>query len=86
MRDFVKVMFYYKNKKANKLGLVPIYCRITVRGRRSEISTGVCVMPSNFAFGAILPLNEMLINQQKQLDLKQLYQHTNEYRDLYQHH
>lgn len=72
MRDFVKVMFYYKNKKANKLGLVPIYCRITVRGRRSEISTGVCVMPEHFAFGSIIPSNEMLINQQKQLDLVKL--------------
>lgn len=72
MRDFVKVIFWYKNIKANKLGLVPIYCRLTVRGRRSEISTGVYVLPIHFAHGAIIPLNEMLINQQKQLDLVKL--------------
>ncbi len=72
MRDFVKVIFWYKNKKANKLGLVPIYCRLTVRGKRAEISTGVYVLPAHFSHGAITPLNEMLINQQKQLDLVKL--------------
>ncbi len=72
MRDFVKVLFYFTNKKANKLGLAPIYCRITIRGRRSEISTGIYVMRDHFANGAIIPSNEMLVNQQKQLDLIKL--------------
>jgi len=38
-RITMKTLFYIPINKINKKGTVPIYCRLTVNGRRSEIST-----------------------------------------------
>lgn len=41
-----KVIFYLKHDKANSdTGEVPIYCRITVSGKRSNISINRCCHP-----------------------------------------
>lgn len=70
MRDFVSILFYCMAKKTNKKkGTTPVYCRITVRSTRCEFSTGVYIKKEHLQNGAILPLNEMLIDQQKQLDI-----------------
>lgn len=39
MKTRVSILFYAKKSKANKEGLVPIYTRITVSGKRIELST-----------------------------------------------
>ncbi|MBK0370092.1 Arm DNA-binding domain-containing protein [Flavobacterium agrisoli] len=39
MNTKVNILFYAKNQKSNKNGLVPIYTRITVDGKRIELST-----------------------------------------------
>lgn len=41
MKTNTKILLYLSKKKINKKGESPIYCRITVKGKRSEISTGV---------------------------------------------
>ncbi|HUH51838.1 MAG TPA: site-specific integrase [Flavobacterium sp.] len=40
MNTKVSILFYAKRSKANVNGLVPIYTRITVNGKRLELSTG----------------------------------------------
>jgi len=42
------VLFYVKKDKANKKGLVPIYCRITYKGERAEFSTNRQVEPKKW--------------------------------------
>ena len=44
-RITMKTLFYIPINKINKKGTVPIYCRLTVNGRRSEISTGLFIKP-----------------------------------------
>lgn len=39
MKTRVSILFYAKKPKANKEGLIPIYTRITVSGKRIELST-----------------------------------------------
>lgn len=41
MKTNTKILLYLSKKKINKKGESPIYCRITVKGKRAEISTGV---------------------------------------------
>ena len=47
-RIIMKTLFYIIQKKLNKKGLLPIYCRITVNGRRCEISTGIWINPNQW--------------------------------------
>lgn len=39
MNAKVSILFYAKKTKANRSGLIPIYTRITVSGKRIELST-----------------------------------------------
>ncbi len=41
-------MFWLANAKKNKKGLCPIYIRITISGKRTEISTNIFVNPANW--------------------------------------
>lgn len=45
------MLFHYKAKK-NSLGECPVYCRITINGKRSQFSTGVFC--SNFGNGLVV--------------------------------
>ena len=40
MKTNLRMLFYPKKQKNYDKGLVPIYLRITVNGKRSEVSTG----------------------------------------------
>ena len=53
----MKTLFYIINKKLNKKGLLPIYCRITINGRRSEISTGIWIKPDQWHNESLLETN-----------------------------
>ncbi len=39
MKTKVSILFYAKKAKAAANGLVPIYTRITINGKRTELST-----------------------------------------------
>jgi site-specific recombinase XerD len=47
MRTF-NVMFYLKGDKKNESGKAPIYCRLTINGKRSTFSTGEWVIPERW--------------------------------------
>ena len=40
MHHSFSIIFWMKRGKADKLGKAPIYARVTINGRRAEISTG----------------------------------------------
>lgn len=44
----MKILFWSVKNRTNKHGECPIYCRITIDGRRSEISTGINIKPGEF--------------------------------------
>ncbi len=44
----MKLLFWVVRNKANSMGLAPIYCRITINSKRSEINTGILVKPTQF--------------------------------------
>jgi len=48
MQDLLSVLFFIKRNKIDKKGLVPIYMRITYRGKRAEISSMRKVQPSKW--------------------------------------
>ena len=48
LKQTFSILFIPKYHKLNKLSEVPIYCRITVDGRRTEMSTGVKVDPNKW--------------------------------------
>jgi len=48
MKQAVSILFIPKYHKPNKLGEVPIYCRITVNGKRAEMTTGIFVNPNKW--------------------------------------
>lgn len=50
-RILMKTIFYLVKKKTNKKNLAPIYCRITVNGRRAEFSTGYTIFASEWRAG-----------------------------------
>lgn len=52
-RIIMKTIFYTSLKKINKKGLVPIYCRITINGKRSEISTGIFIKPDQWSIEGV---------------------------------
>jgi site-specific recombinase XerD len=43
------ILFYPKNDKADRKGLVPIYCRITYNGKRVEFSTNRKISPKRWS-------------------------------------
>ena len=52
MKTKVSILFYAKRAKVNANGLFPIYTRITVNGKRIEMSTGRFVDPSKWSTSA----------------------------------
>jgi len=52
MKTKVSILFYAKRAKVNANGLFPIYTRITVNGKRVEMSTGRFVKPSKWSASA----------------------------------
>ncbi len=44
----MQILFWKVTNKKDKGGLVPIYCRVTINGKRAEFSTTVKVNPSEF--------------------------------------
>jgi site-specific recombinase XerD len=54
----MKTLLYIVTKKKNKKGLAPIYCRITINGRRAEFSTGYFVKPEHWEHEAVKPCTD----------------------------
>ena len=52
MKTKVSILFYAKRAKVNANGLFPIYTRITVNGKRIEMSTGRFIDPSKWSTSA----------------------------------
>ncbi|WP_245234915.1 Arm DNA-binding domain-containing protein [Tamlana crocina] len=52
MKTKVSILFYTKRAKVNANGLFHIYTRITVNGKRVEMSTGRFVEPSKWSASA----------------------------------
>ena len=52
MKTKVSILFYAKRAKVNANGLFPIYTRITVNGKRVEMSTGRFIDPSKWSTSA----------------------------------
>jgi site-specific recombinase XerD len=48
----MKIMLFHYKAKINSLGECPVYCRITINGKRSQFSTGIFC--SNFGNGLVL--------------------------------
>ena len=64
-----KILFYCSSKKINSKGEAPIYCRITLSGKRTEISTAIFVQPKFFKNGEIVSNNPILKLYKKQLEI-----------------
>jgi integrase/recombinase XerD len=56
-RIIMKTLFYISPKKTNKKGFAPIYCRITVNGKRCEISTGFFIKPNQWQNESLIETN-----------------------------
>lgn len=52
MKTKVSILFYAKGAKANANGLVPIHTKITIDGKRIELSTNRFVEISKWYIGA----------------------------------
>ena len=48
MEHSLSILFWLNRSKYNRNGLTPIYCRITVDGRRAELSTGKWIEPDRW--------------------------------------
>lgn len=46
-----KILFFISATRINKQGLVPLTCRITYKGKRSQFSTGLFINPSYWKSG-----------------------------------
>jgi integrase/recombinase XerD len=44
-RIIMKTIFYVSTRRINKKGVAPIYLRITINGRRCDLSTGIWIKP-----------------------------------------
>jgi len=53
MKTNTKLLLYLSKKKINKNNESPIYCRITVSGKRAEISTGIFTTSNKWNNGKI---------------------------------
>lgn len=49
MSDMIKILFFTRQSKLNKDGLIPIYIRITINGRRFETTTSKYVNPNQWS-------------------------------------
>lgn len=54
MKTNTKILLYLSKKRINKKGECPIYCRITVKGQRCEISTGIYTSEDKYVNGKII--------------------------------
>ncbi len=52
MKTHVGIIFWLRSDRANPKGLAPISCRLTVRGQRAEVSTGVKAAHSDWSANA----------------------------------
>ena len=48
MNENISILFYLKRAKVNAQGLVPIFQRITINGKRIDNSTGKFIDPSKW--------------------------------------
>ena len=48
MEHSLSILFWLNRSKCNRNGHTPIYCRITVDGRRAELSTGKWIEPDRW--------------------------------------
>ena len=48
MRHLLSTLFYLRKNKTDRNGLIPIYLRITINGKRAEISTNRKIHPANW--------------------------------------
>ena len=48
MIESISILFYLKRAKANSQGLVPIFQRITIKGKRMDNSTGKYIVPTSW--------------------------------------
>jgi len=66
----MKVLFWRVNNKSNAVGEAPVYCRITIDGRRAEINTGVLAKDVEFDTkkGRLKENSEAVSIRNKQLD------------------
>ena len=71
MKTKVSILFYAKRAKINASGLFPIYTRITVDGKRIEMSTGRFVDPSKWfsSAGKMKGQSEEARSVNRQLDM-----------------
>lgn len=53
MKTNTKILLYLLKNRSNKSGESPIYCRITVNGKRTELSTGIFTTSSKWSKGKI---------------------------------
>ena len=44
----MKTLFYISTRRTNKKGVAPIYIRITINGKRCDISTGIWIKPEQW--------------------------------------
>ncbi len=49
MKTRVGIVLWHRTDKVNKQGLAPLSCRLTVRGKRAEISTNIRVAPNEWS-------------------------------------
>lgn len=63
----IHIIFYHSKKRTNKNGTAPIYCRLTLHGHSTEISTGIFISAEDFKGGKIIPRTDLLKHYQSQL-------------------
>lgn len=82
MQTKISILFFIKRSKPNTNGLVPIYMRVTVNGRRIENSTSRFVNPDHWAINAGKVKTSCgdahSINKYLDLLKKQMYEHQSE--------
>ncbi len=65
----VRVSFYHSKKRTNKRNEAPIYCRISLLGKNTEISTGIFIPAEDFKNGKIITHTNILTYYQRQIDM-----------------
>lgn len=65
----IKIHLHHYKKRNNKSGTFPLYYRLTLNGRSTDISTGVFVKPEDFKGGKIIESNNILKLCQIKLDM-----------------
>ena len=52
MKNTSNILFYIRRFRSNKDGKAPIYLRITIQGKRAELTTNRFVLPEKWAISA----------------------------------